>query len=63
MEALLLIFAKHPLTPRTSGHSHAQVLVEADLKGLLSATLESMEDKGSHGDGRLGAIEGVLWFV
>jgi hypothetical protein len=40
MEAFLPTFAKHPLTPRTSGHSHAQVMVEADLEGLLLAALE-----------------------
>jgi hypothetical protein len=43
MEAFLPTFAKHPLTPRMSEHSHGQVMAEADLEGLLLATLESME--------------------
>ena len=60
MEAFLPIFAKHPLTPRTSGHSHAKVMAEADLDGLLPAAPESMEGYGSHGDARLGATEGFL---
>jgi hypothetical protein len=44
MEAFLPIFMKHPLTSRTSGHSHAQVMVEADLEGLLPVALELMVD-------------------
>ena len=43
MEAFLPIFTKYPLTPRTSGHSHAKVMAEADLEGLLPAALELME--------------------
>ena len=35
MEAFLPTFEKDPLTPRTSGHSHAQVMAEANLEGLL----------------------------
>ena len=44
MEAFLHIFMKHPLTPRTSGHSRAQVMAEADLEGLLTVVPESIED-------------------
>ena len=44
MEAFLPTFMKHPLTPRMSEHSHAQVMVEADLEGLLLAAPKSMED-------------------
>jgi hypothetical protein len=40
MEALLPTFAKHTLTPRTSEHSHAQVMAEADLEGLLPVALK-----------------------
>ena len=43
MEVFLPIFAKHPLTPRMSGHSHAQVMAEPNLEGLLLAALELME--------------------
>ena len=63
MEAFLPTFMKHPLTPRTSRHSHAQVMAEADLEGLLPATPELMEVYGSHGGERLGATEGFLWFI
>ena len=40
MEAFLPTFTKHPLTPNMSGHSHAQVMAEANLEGLLLAALE-----------------------
>ena len=60
MEAFLPTFGKHPLTPRTSRHSHAQVMAEANLEGLLPAAPESMEVQGSHGDWRLGATKGFL---
>jgi hypothetical protein len=43
MEVFLPTFVKHPLTPRMSKHSHAQVMVEADLDGLLLAASKSME--------------------
>jgi hypothetical protein len=43
MEAFLPTFVKHPLAPRMSGHSRAQVMVEANLEALLLAALESME--------------------
>ena len=60
MEALLPTFVKHPLTPRMSGHSYAQVMAEANLEGLLPAAPELMVVLGSCGDVRLGATEGFL---
>jgi hypothetical protein len=60
MEVFLPTFVKHRLTPKMSGHSHAKVMAEADLEGLLPAVPESMEVYGSHDDGRLGATEGFL---
>ena len=44
MEAFLAIFVKHPLTPRTSRHSYAQMMAEADLEGLLPVAPKSMEE-------------------
>ena len=35
-------------------------MAEADLEGLLLVALESMQDEGDHGDGRLRATQGFL---
>jgi hypothetical protein len=43
MEAFQPTFVKYPLTPKMSEHSHAQVMMEADLEGLLPTALKSME--------------------
>ena len=43
-------------------YSRMKVVVEADLEGLLPAALEPIQDKGGHGDARLHATLGFLWF-
>jgi hypothetical protein len=60
MEAFLPTFVKNPLAPRMSRHSCAQVMVEANIEGLLLVVPESMEVFDSHGDGRLGTTKGFL---
>jgi len=37
-------------------------LAVADLEGLLPMALESMQDEGGHGDRRLHATQGFLYF-
>ena len=39
------------------------MLAVADLEGLLLAALESMQDEGGHGNGRLHASQGSLVFL
>ena len=36
--------------------------VKANLEGLLPAALEPIQDEGGHGDVRLHATLGFLWF-
>jgi hypothetical protein len=38
------------------------VVAEANLEGLLLVVLESIQDEGGHGDARLHATLGFLWF-
>ena len=38
------------------------MLAKADLEGFLLAALESMQDEGGHGDRRLHATQGFLYF-
>jgi hypothetical protein len=56
--AFLTIFAK----TSTNTEETRKPSERADLEGLLPVALETMQDEGGHGDGRLRATHGFLCF-